>query len=66
VPEHTLAGEGEVRFRRLAVSGWKAILNTIAVLLLTEGAKYISGNDYLTGGAMAMIGFILFLIANYY
>jgi uncharacterized protein YacL len=54
-----------VKFRRLAVSGWKAILNTIAVLLLTQGANAIQANDYLTGGTMVVIGFILFLIANY-
>jgi len=54
-----------VRLRRLAESGWKAIVQTIAVLLLTQGANYINSNDYLTGGAMAMIGFILFIVANY-
>jgi hypothetical protein len=65
VPVPLLAGEGEVRFRKLAESGWKAILNTIAVLLLTQGANSINSGDYLTGGAMCVIGFILFLIANY-
>jgi hypothetical protein len=65
VPDSLLAGEGEVRFRKLAESGWKAIVQTIAVLLLTQGASAIQANDYLTGGAMATIGFILFIVANY-
>jgi len=54
-----------VRFRRLAVSGWKAVLNSIAVLLLSQGANAINNGDYITGGAMCVIGFVLFLIANY-
>jgi hypothetical protein len=54
-----------MRFRRLAVSGWKAVLNSIAVLLLSQGANAIQANDYITGGAMCVIGFALFLIANY-
>ena len=54
-----------MKFRKLAESGWKAIVQTIAVLLLTQGANYINSNDYLTGGAMCVIGFILFIVANY-
>ena len=54
-----------MRLRKLTESGWKAILNTIAVLLLTQGANSINSGDYLTGGAMCVIGFILFLVANY-
>jgi len=55
-----------VKLRKLAVSGWKSILYSIAVLLLTQGANTIQANDYFIGGAMATIGFILFLIANYF
>ena len=55
-----------MKLRKLAVSGWRSILYSIAVLLLTQGANAIQGNDFLTGGAMATIGFILFVIANYF
>jgi len=55
-----------MKLKRLAVSGWKSVLYSIAVLLLTQGANAIQGNDLLTGGAMATLGFILFLIANYF
>jgi len=54
-----------VKLKRLATSGWKSILYTIGVLLLTQGANAIQANDYLTGGAMAVIGFLLFIAANY-
>jgi len=53
------------RFKKLAASGWKSVLYTIGVLLLTQGAKGIESGDYVLGGTMAVIGFILFLIANY-
>ena len=65
MPVSLLAGEGEVRLRKLAESGWKAIVQTIAVLLLTQGSNYINSSDYLTGGTMCVIGFILFIVANY-
>jgi hypothetical protein len=53
------------RFKRLQAAGWKGVLNTIAVLLLTSGADAIKSNDFLVGGAMATLGFILFVLANY-
>ena len=53
------------RFRRLQAAGWKGVLNAIAVLLLTNGAELIRNNEYLVGGAMATLGFIFFVAANY-
>jgi len=53
------------RFKKLAASGWKAILQTVAVFLLTTGSQQIQNGDYLTGGTVCVIGFVLFLIANY-
>ena len=54
-----------VKLKKLAASGWKSVLYTIGVLLLTQGASAIQSNDYLTGGAMVVIGFLLFLVASY-
>jgi hypothetical protein len=34
-------------------------------LLLTTGANYIEQGDYVVGGALATIGFILLVISNY-
>ncbi|RDD53110.1 MAG: hypothetical protein BA066_06175 [Candidatus Korarchaeota archaeon NZ13-K] len=53
------------RFKRLQEAGWKAVLQTIAVFLLTTGAQQIQQGNYLIGGAVCVIGFILFLAANY-
>jgi len=53
------------RFKKLATSGWKAILQTVAVFLLTTGSQQIQNGDYLVGGTVCVIGFVLFLIANY-
>jgi len=55
-----------MKFRKLAVSGWKSVLYSIAVLLLTQGANTIQHNDFFIGGAMCTIGFLLFLITNYF
>lgn len=54
-----------VKFKKLATSGWKSALQSLAVFLLTSGTSQINSGDYLTGGALVTIGFILFLIANY-
>jgi len=54
-----------VNARKLAQSGWKAVLQSIAVFLLTMGADRIKSGDYLIGGAVVVIGFVLFLVANY-
>jgi len=54
-----------VRFRRLSQASWRAVLNSIAVILLTQGANLIQQGDYLSGGGICFAGFILFLIANY-
>jgi hypothetical protein len=54
-----------VKFKRLSVSAWKSALQTVAVLLLTSGASQINNGDYLTGGLLSTVGFILFIIANY-
>ena len=51
--------------KRFQTAGRKGVLNAIAVLLLTSGADSISAGDYLVGGAMATLGFILFIISNY-
>jgi hypothetical protein len=53
------------RFSKLATNSWKAVLQTIAVYLLTTGANQINSGDYLTGGVLVIIGFALFLVANY-
>lgn len=55
----------EMKLHKLATSGWKAILQTVAVFLLTTGSQQIQNGDYLTGGTVTVIGFILFLLANY-
>jgi hypothetical protein len=49
----------------LKESGWKAALNTVGVILLTQGASLIQQGDYIVGGAMVVAGFALFLISNY-
>jgi hypothetical protein len=51
--------------RKLASSGWKALLNTLGVLLLVQGAGMIQAGDYAVGGGFATMGFILFIVANY-
>jgi hypothetical protein len=51
--------------RSLKESGWKAALNTVGVILLTQGASLIQQGDYIVGGAMVVAGFALFLISNY-
>jgi len=53
------------RFKGVQAAGRKGVLNAIAVLLLTSGADSIKTGDYLVGGAMATLGFILFIISNY-
>jgi len=53
------------KFRRLQEAGWKSVLQTIAVFLLTTGAQQIQQGNYLIGGAVCVMGFILFLAANY-
>jgi len=57
--------DGLVKAKRLLQSGWKSILQSVAVFLLTMGADRIKTGDYLIGGATVTIGFILFLVANY-
>jgi hypothetical protein len=52
--------------RSLKESGWRAALNTVAVVLLTQGASLIQGGDYIVGGAMVVAGFALFLASNYF
>lgn len=51
--------------RSLKESGWRAALNTVGVILLTQGASLIQQGDYIVGGAMVVAGFALFLISNY-
>ena len=55
----------ESKFKKLAQSGWKAVLQSVAVFLLTTGAKEIEAGNYLVGGAVCVIGFSLFVAANY-
>ena len=50
---------------RLRVATQTGILQTVAILLLTMGANYIEQNDYMVGGALATIGFILLVVSNY-
>jgi len=50
---------------RLRVATQTGILQTVAILLLTTGANYIEQGDYVVGGALATIGFILLVISNY-
>jgi len=57
---------GMVAERSLKSSGWKAALNTVAVVLLTQGASLIQQGDYIVGGAMVVAGFAMFLISNYF
>jgi len=56
----------EPKFKKLAQSGWKAILQTVSVFLLTTGADQIKAGNYLVGGATCVIGFALFVVANYF
>jgi hypothetical protein len=51
--------------RSLKESGWRAALNTVGVILLTQGASLIQQGDYIVGGAMVVAGFALFLVSNY-
>jgi hypothetical protein len=51
--------------RSLKESGWRAALNTVGVILLTQGASLIQQGDYIVGGAMVVAGFALFLASNY-
>lgn len=39
-----------------------AALSTVAVLLLTTGAGLITANEYITGGALIIIGVVCFLV----
>lgn len=55
----------KTKLKKLSESGWKAILQSVAVFLLTTGADRIKAGDYLVGGATCVIGFALFVIANY-
>jgi len=55
----------KTKFKKLAQSGWKAILQSVAVFLLTTGADQIKAGNYLVGGATCVIGFGLFVVANY-
>jgi hypothetical protein len=56
---------GMVSKRSLKESGWRAALNTVGVILLTQGASLIQNGDYIVGGAMVVAGFALFLVSNY-
>ena len=56
---------GMVSKRSLKESGWRAALNTVGVILLTQGASLIQQGDYIVGGAMVVAGFALFLVSNY-
>ena len=55
----------ETKFKKLTQSGWKAILQSVAVFLLTTGADQIKAGNHLVGGATCVIGFALFVAANY-
>jgi len=52
------------RVRVMQASG-KGVLQAVAIFLLTGGANYIQGGDYVVGGLMCTIGFILLVISNY-
>jgi len=54
-----------MKFKKFATSSWKAILQSVAVFLLTMGSQQMQGGDYLTGGAVVVIGWLLFVVANY-
>jgi hypothetical protein len=55
--------------RALKLSGKAALglgaLEAIAVLFLTTGAQQIQGGNYLVGGAMCAIGFVLLVVDRY-
>jgi uncharacterized membrane protein YjjP (DUF1212 family) len=52
--------------RSLKRSGWRAALNTVAVVLLTQGASLIQQGDYIAGGVMVVAGFAIFLVSHYF
>ncbi len=55
-----------MKLKRLVESGWRSILYSIAILLLTQGANTIQADNYMLGGALATFGFILLMIVNYF
>ena len=43
----------------------KGVLKTIAIFLLTSGANFIQNGDYIVGGLLCTVGFILLVIDGY-
>ena len=54
-----------VKLKKLAKASGIAVKDTLAVTLIAQGVQLIQSGDYVTGGALVVIGWALFVLDRY-
>lgn len=52
-------------FKRFVKAAGEGVKQTVAIALITLGVQLINSGDYISGGALVVVGWILLVINQY-